>query len=114
MAKSVNKQKNEILITIGDYSVKCRMSFSAIVEIEDLCDKTVFEIGTLVDQKKLSASKLIDIIEIASVDEIKREDIESAVEDFGIAQLENGVFMLMLSSFVGGENLKKVEEKKSQ
>ena len=112
MSKSVNNQRNEILVTLGDLEIKCRLSFDNIVRIESLFDASIFEIVQDLNRGKIRADKIIDVIEISAIDEVKRADIQDAILNVGSVDALTAIVPLLLSAFAGNKS-KKVDEKKS-
>lgn len=108
---STNPQRNEIVVTLGNLEIKCRMSFDVIVRIEDLFDKTIFQIVQDLNQGKIRADKVVDVIEVAAIDEVKRDDIQNAILDVGSVDSMSAIVPLLLSAFAGSKS-KKVDEKK--
>lgn len=110
--KPVNNQRNEILVTLGELEIKCRLSFDVIVKIEDLFDKTIFQIVQDLNQGKIRADKIIDVIEISTTEPITREVIENAIVDCGSVDSLTAIVPLLLSAFAGNKS-KKVDQKKA-
>ena len=110
--KSVNNQRNEIIVTLGDLEVKCRLSFDAIVKVEELFDASIFEIVQDLNRGKIRADKIIDVIEIVAIEDITRESIQDAILNIGSVDALTAIVPLLLSAFAGNKS-KKVDEKKS-
>lgn len=112
MTKQPNQQRNEILVTLGDLEIKCRLSFDTIVKIEDLFDATIFQIVQDLNAGKIRANKVADVIEIAAIEPITREAIEDAIVNTGSVDSLTALVPLLLSAFAGNKK-QKVDEKKS-
>lgn len=111
MTKTINSQRNEVLVTLGELEIKCRLSFDTIVKIENLFDATIFEIVQKLNLGKIRTDKLVDVIEIATIESITREEIQDAIVDTGSVDSLTAVVPLLLTAFAGCKNKK--EEKKS-
>lgn len=111
MTKQPNQQRNEIIVTLGELEIKCKLSFDTIVKIEDLFDATIFQIVQDLNAGKIRANKVADVIEIAMIEQVTRDAIEEAIVSTGSVDSLTAIVPLLLSAFAGNKK-QKVDEKK--
>lgn len=108
-----NPQRNEVLITLGDYSTICRMNFDAIAKIEKATGPILHHIANA-DNCSLTLTDMINIIELSAINEIDRDELIEAVQTVGVIVTFNEVCKLLLSTYAGVPKAKPTEKKRTR
>lgn len=99
----INKQRGEVAITIDGRERVLRPTMDAIVKWENALDgRGTLEIARALSMQTVRTHDVISILEAATADGLKREDLEAEVERSGILTLFNAALELIRNTLERG------------